>query len=440
MKNHLIISTLLIFGLHSCSDQATRNTTATAEQPDSVQANQTSLNLPEPYATKSATNLSRVIGWDDKNTPKAPEGFTVSKFAGDLDNPRWIYVLPNGDVLVAETRKNEKIAEKLVKTATGQSTLIKNKLGNHITLFRDKDKDGTPEFHSTLLHDLHMPFGMLLLNNYFYVANTDAIWRYPYKLGDTTITAKGEKIIDLPAGGRHWTKNIIANANGSKIYIAIGCASDHGEDGMEKEERRACILEINPDGSGERMYASGLRNPVGMDWQPGTSILWTAVNERDELGNDLPPDYITSVKEGGFYGWPYSYFGQHKDPRIKQDEQRPDLVEKAIVPDVPVGAHTASLGLAFYTQKSFPQKYMNGAFVGQHGSWNREPLSGYKVLFVPFNNNKPGTPEDFLTGFVADESASKVYGRPVGVAVTANGDLLVADDAGNTVWRVSYNK
>lgn len=442
MKNYLIISlSLLTIVLYSCSEQPSKNATASIELSDSVQTNNVQkLNLPEPYATKSATNLSRVIGWDDERTPKAPEGFTVSKFASDLDNPRWIYVLPNGDVLVAETRKNEKVAEKLVKTATGQSTLIKNKLGNHITLFRDKDNDGNPEFHSTLLHNLHMPFGMLLLNNYLYIANTDAIWRYPYKTGDTTITAKGEKIIDLPGGGRHWTKNIIANADGSKIYIAVGSASDHAEDGIEKEERRACILEINPDGSGERLYASGLRNPVGMDWAPGTNTLWTVVNERDELGNDLPPDYITSVKEGGFYGWPYSYFGQNKDPRIKEEEQRPDLVKKAIVPDVAVGAHTASLGLVFYIKNTLPQKYRNGIFIGQHGSWNREPLSGYKVVFVPFNNNKPGTPEDFLTGFVADESASKVYGRPVGVAVMNNGDLLVADDAGNTVWRVSYTK
>lgn len=442
MKNYLIISlSLLTIVLYSCSQQPSKNATERAELTDSVQTNNSeNLNLPQPYATKSATNLSRVIGWDEDTTPKAPAGFTVSRFAGDLDNPRWIYVLPNGDVLVAETRKNEKVAEKLVKTATGQSTLIKNKLGNHITLFRDKDNDGNPEFHSILLQNLHMPFGMLLLNNHLYVANADAIWRYPYKTGDTTITAKGEKIIDLPGGGRHWTKNIIANADGSKIYIAVGSASDHAEDGIEKEERRACILEINPDGSGERLYASGLRNPVGMDWAPGTSTLWTAVNERDELGNDLPPDYITSVKEGGFYGWPYSYFGQNKDPRIKEEEQRPDLVKRAIVPDVPVGAHTASLGLVFYTKNTFPQKYRNGIFIGQHGSWNREPLSGYKVVFVPFNNNKPGSPEDFLTGFVADESASKVYGRPVGVAVMNNGDLLVADDAGNSVWRVSYTK
>lgn len=433
------VFTIFLVGIYGCSNQGSQTTSAGTTISDSMQSNQTPVSLPEPG--KSTVKISNVIGWDSGAIPTAPEGFTVTKFVGDLNNPRWIYVLPNGDILVAETKKKENIAEKAVSAVSGKSkSKGKSERANRITLFRDSNHDGKPELQSTFLQDLNMPFGMLLLKEHFYVANTDAVWSYPYKEGDTSITSKGEKILKLPSGGRHWTRNIIANKEGSKLYVAIGCASDHAEDGMEKEERRACIIEINPDGSGERIYASGLRNPVGMDWAPGTTTLWTAVNERDELGDDLPPDYITSVKEGGFYGWPYSYYGQHIDTRIREEEQRPDLVQKAIVPDVAVGGHTASLGLAFYDEKKFPKKYHNGAFVGQHGSWNRSVLSGYKVIFVPFTNNKPGVPEDFLTGFIANEQESKVYGRPVGVAVTSDGALLVADDAGNTVWRVSYSK
>jgi glucose/arabinose dehydrogenase len=277
---------------------------------------------------------------------------------------------------------------------------------------------------------------MLIIGNNFYVANTDGLVKFPYKPGSTFITEKGKQIISYPGGPRHWTRNIIANADGSKIYISIGSSSDHAEDGIDKEQRRAMILEINPDGSGEKVYASGLRNPVGMDWAPGTQILWTAVNERDELGDDLVPDYLTSVKEGGFYGWPYSYWGKHKDPRVK--EEKPDLVDKAIIPDVPLDNHSAPLGLAFYTKTSFPAKYRDGAFIGQHGSWNKSTLAGYKVVFVPFKNGKPsGRPEDFLTGFIADKSSNKVYGRPVGVTVLQDGSLLVADDGSNIIWRVA---
>jgi glucose/arabinose dehydrogenase len=298
------------------------------------------------------------------------------------------------------------------------------------------NKDGTPEMREIFIEKLNRPLGMLALKGYFYIANTEGLYRYPYKSGETKITSKGEKIVELPAGGynNHWTRNILANADGSKIYISVGSASNVADHGIEEEKRRACILEVNPDGSGERVYASGLRNPVGMDWAPGSNVLWTAVNERDKLGDDLVPDYITSVKEGGFYGWPYAYFGQNEDPRRKGE--RPDLVAKTIVPDVPVGAHTSSLGLAFYNKTQFPAKYHNGAFVGQHGSWNRSKLSGYKVVFVPFRNGKPvGKPEDFLTGFV--ESEKKVYGRPVDVTVMNDGSLLVNDDSGNVIWRVS---
>ena len=281
---------------------------------------------------------------------------------------------------------------------------------------------------------------MLVIGDSFYVANTDGLIRYPYKPGNTKITAAGTKILSLPAGGynNHWTRNLIANADNSKIYVSVGSGSNVGENGMEHEVRRANILEINPDGTGETIYASGLRNPVGMAWAPGSSTLWTAVNERDGLGDNLVPDYITSVKKGGFYGWPYSYFGQHEDPRMKG--LKPDLVAKAIVPDVPVGSHTASLGLAFYTGNKFPEKYSNGAFIGQHGSWNRSELSGYKVAFVPFKDGKPSGPlQDFLTGFVANVEKGEVYGRPVGVAVAADGALLVADDVSHTIWRVAAN-
>jgi glucose/arabinose dehydrogenase len=397
--------------------------------------------LPEPYATKSVVKTAKVIGWSEGIAPKAPAGFTVTKFADGLQNPRWIYVLPNGDVLVAETKKEEKPMEKIVSKISGRSKAHgESDVVNRISLFRDRNKDGIPEVHTEFLTGLNMPFGMLVLKDYFYVANTDALWRYPYKDGETSIKAAGERLLDLPPVGRHWTRNIIANKEGTKIYITVGSSTDHADNGYDKETRRACILEVNPDGSGERIYASGLRNPVGLAWSPGSGALWAAVNERDELGDDLPPDFITSIKEGGFYGWPFSYYGQHKDPRIKEEDQHNDLVQKAIVPDVPLGTHTASLGLAFYEASMFPVNYLNGAFVGQHGSWNRSVFSGYKVVFVPFNNGRIGKPQDFLTGFIADEPSGKVYGRPVGVTVAQDGSLLVADDAGNTVWRVSYKR
>lgn len=415
MKNAILFIACFALACHSPVTKSQKDSLAAGSN-DEVQTNSTTVELPPPYKTESSRNSSHVIGWENDATPIAPAGFTVTKYAGDLENPRWIYVLPNGDVLVAESNKKR------------------------IQLFRDSNKDGHPDLQTVFLEKLDQPFGMLLLNNYFYVANQNSVIRFPYTKGATSITAPGEKILDLPESGRHWTRNLTANPNGTKIYVSVGSGSDHAENGIESENRRACILEINPDGSGERLFASGLRNPVGMDWAPGTSTLWTAVNERDELGDDLVPDFITSVKDGGFYGWPYSYFGQHEDPRIEAADKRPDLVKKAIVPDVPLGSHTASLGLAFYTGKTFPAKYKNGAFIGQHGSWNRSVLSGYKVVFIPFVNGKPGTPEDFLTGFIADESKSKVYGRPVGVAVLPDGSLLVADDAGNAIWRVSSNQ
>jgi glucose/arabinose dehydrogenase len=397
------------------------------------------LNLPAPDEKSSVKNYSKVIGWPAGKTPIAPRGFTVSKFADGLQNPRWMYVLPNGDVLVAEAKTEEKNPVKKVGAMVTGASKSGNasKPGNRITLFRDTNKDGTYETKEFFLTDLKQPFGMLLLGDFFYVANTDSVWRYPYKTGQTKITDKGEKILDLPANGRHWTRNLIANASGSKIYIAVGSGTDHAEDGVDKEVLRANILEINPSGSGERVFASGLRNPVGMGWSNGK--LWAAVNERDELGNDLVPDYLTEVREGGFYGWPFSYWGNHLDPRLKGAGT--DKVKNAIEPNVSLGSHTASLGLAFYDQTAFPGKYHQGAFIGQHGSWNRAVLSGYKVAFVPFKDGKPaGEPEDFLTGFISNLKTSEVYGRPVGVTVLPDGSILVADDVSNVIWKVTYTE
>lgn len=377
--------------------------------------------LPPPYATESKSNSSSVLKWPEGGTPKAPEGFTVSKFADGLENPRWTYIAPNNDIFVVEsgTRASK----------------------NQITLFRDADKDGKFETRSVFISGLNKPFGMLVLKDFFYIANTDGLYRYPYTNSPLKLHTQGTKILELPAGGynNHWTRNLLASKDGSKIYISVGSGSNVGENGMDKEVRRAAILEINPDGTGEKIFASGIRNPVGMDWNPANGELWTAVNERDELGDDLVPDYVTSVKRDGFYGWPYSYFGNILDPRMKGEGK--DLAAKAIVPDVPVGAHTASLGLAFYTKDAFPAKYKNGIFVGQHGSWNRAKISGYKVIFVPFANGKPsGKPEDFLTGFIANEEKAEVYGRPVAVTVMNDRSLLVNDDSGDTIWQVTVKK
>jgi glucose/arabinose dehydrogenase len=404
--------------------------------------------LPQPYATRSSTNFSKVIGWKDGKVPMAPQGFTVTKFADALDHPRWIYVADNGDIFVAESNT---ILKGVVKIGSKVSRKIRTQgygvSANRITLFRDTDKNGIPESRHVFMEGLKQPFGMLILQNHFYVANTNALLQIPYTPGSTSLSVlSGKQIVLLPDGGGkikkniHWTRNIITNETKDKIYIAVGAGSNVAEHGLENEIRRANILEINPDGSDERVYASGLRNPVGMDWAPGTKTLWAAVNERDLLGDELVPDYITAVKENGFYGWPFAYFGQHEDPRWK-DKQQPHMVQKSIIPDVPVGSHTASLGLAFYNKKSFPEKFHNGAFVAQHGSWNRSVLSGYKVIFIPFSNGKPsGPPEDFLTGFVSDLSKEEVHGRPVCVAFLEDGSMLVTDDVSNTIWRVSANK
>ncbi len=426
MKKYILLLALSSFSIYSCKSEQKKNseemaTTQVSQAADTVQTAIGPLVLPKPYATKSVRNSNSLVDWPEGKMPIAPAGFTVTKFADGFKNPRWTYIAPNGDMFVAESGRRGV---------------------DRITLLRDANKDGTPEVREIFLDDLNAPLGMLVLNNNFYVANTDGLYKYPYKEGQTSLkNSKGQKIVELPAGGynNHWTRNIITNKTKDKIYISVGSSSNVAEHGMDEEVRRANILEVDLNGQNEKVYASGLRNPVGMDWNPVNGELWTAVNERDELGDNLVPDYVTSVKEGGFYGWPYSYFGQLKDPRLEGEGA--DLVAKAIVPDVSVGPHTASLGLAFYTADSFPAKYKNGAFVGQHGSWNRSTLSGYRVVFIPFENGKPtGEPQDFLTGFIADENDSEVYGRPVGVAVTPSGDLLVNDDSGNTIWKVSYSK
>ena len=425
----------------ACGQKKDVNQTA-----ETVATADTTITLPAPYTTKSSVHFSNVIGWPGGKTPKAPAGFTVAEYARDLASPRWLYVAPNGDIFVAEANTERKgIKQAVINAATGQNKSERSgPSANRITLLRDTNNDGKPDLRETFLTGLNQPFGMLVLGNSFYAANTDGLMRYDYKPGQTKITAPGKKILNLPAGGynNHWTRNLLASPDGKKIFVSVGSGSNVGEHGPENERRRANILEINPDGTGERIYASGLRNPVGMAWQPTTKKLYAAVNERDELGDDLVPDYLTSVKEGAFYGWPYAYYGQNEDPRRKGE--RPDLVRKAVVPDVPLGAHTASLGLAFYDKmpgpgSTFPEKYHNGAFIGQHGSWNRAQFSGYKVIFVPFQDGNPGKPEDFLTGFLTGKD-KEAYGRPVGVAVLPDGSLLVADDAAGRIWRVTANK
>ena len=437
MKTNLIcqVLLLLIFAASAGCDQNKPNPAEAAVVKDSSQQ---IIQLPAPYQTKSVKNFCKVIGWPKGKMPTVAAGFEVNLFADSLDNPRNIYVAPNGDIFVSEANTELNAVMRLGADIIGIGKSQKyGKSANDIILLRDTNGDGIPDLRTVFLSGLNQPYGILVLGGSFYIANTDGILKYPYVPGQTTMTAPGKKILSLPAGGynNHWTRNLRANADGTKIFVAVGSGSNVGEHGMDHERRRADILEINPDGSGERVFASGLRNPAGMDIQPGTGTLYTSVNERDELGDELVPDYFTSVKEGGFYGWPYAYFGRHADPRLKG--QHPDLVKKTIMPDVSLGAHTASLGLVFYTGSAFPKKYINGAFIGQHGSWNKSVLAGYKVVFVPFVNSKPGKPEDFLTGFMDDPTKREVYGRPVGVAVTNDGALLVADDTSNKIWRVS---
>jgi glucose/arabinose dehydrogenase len=397
-----------------------------------------------PAPTKSLLPKIKVVdarGWPSDESPKAADGLRTNAFARDLDHPRWLYVLPNGDVLVAETNAPPRpddgkgikgwFFKRYQKKAGGGVPSA-----DRITLLRDTDGDGVADMRSVLVPNLTSPFGMVLVGNDLYIANTDALVRVPYSEGTTRIAARPQRVAPLPAGtiNHHWTKNVVATPDGARLYVSVGSNSNVGENGIDKEDRRASILEIDPQSGTQRVFAAGLRNPVGMVWEQRTNALWVAVNERDELGSDLVPDYMTAVREGGFYGWPYSYYGSHVDDRVKP--QRPDLVAKAIVPDYALGPHTASLGLTSARGNTLSARFKEGMFVGQHGSWNREPRSGYKVVFVPFADGKPsGKPIDVLSGFVRENGDA--MGRPVGVAIDRSGALLVADDVGNTVWRVS---
>jgi len=398
--------------------------------------------LPPPqHALIPTVNIAPAIGWPSGATPQGAQGTRVNAFASDLDHPRWLLVLPNGDVLVAESNAPPKPEDG--KGIKGWLMgLVMKRAGaavpsaNRITLLRDSDGDGVADFRSVLLQGLNSPFGMALIGNELYVANSDSVLRFPYAAGDTQITAPGTKIVDLPAGpiNHHWTKNLIASRDGTKLYVTVGSNSNVGERGMAVEAERAAIWEVDIASGTHRLFAGGLRNPNGLAWEPDSGALWTVANERDELGSDLVPDYLTSVRDGGFYGWPYSYYGQHVDDRVKP--QRPDLVASAIVPDYALGPHTASLGLISSIGTTLPPTFATGMFVGQHGSWNRRPPSGYKVIFVPFAKGKPsGDPIDVLTGFLSEDG--KAFGRPVGVALDKHGSLLVADDVGNVIWRVS---
>ena len=401
--------------------------------------------LPEPNKTLIPTvNIAPAIGWPEGGKPTAAAGTQVASFAEGLDHPRWLYVLPNGDVLVAETNAPPKPDD----SSGIRGWVMKKVMGkagagvpspNRITLLRDADHDGVAETRTVFLQNLNSPFGMTLVGNDLYVADTDRLLRFNYEPGATEIKSQPIKVVDLPGGtlNHHWTKNVIASKDGSKLYVTVGSNSNVGENGLDKEEGRAAIWEVDRATGNHRIFASGIRNPNGLAWEPTNGALWTAVNERDEIGSDLVPDYITSVKDGGFYGWPFSYYGQHVDVRVSP--QNPDLVAKAIAPDYAVGPHTASLGLTFAEGNTLPAQFKEGAFIGQHGSWNRKPHSGYKVIFVPFTGGKPsGKPVDVLTGFLdKDENA---LGRPVGVVIDQQGGLLVADDVGNKVWRVSATK
>lgn len=423
----------MVAGLVACGD------TALLAPSEGMGPNPT---LPAPRTTPLPTvNIAPAKGWPAGVMPTPMAGLAVTALASGLDHPRWVHVLPNGDVLVAESNAPPKPEDgKGLKGMIMKWAMKRAGAGvpsaNRITLLRDADGDGQAETRTVFLQNLNSPFGMALVGNTLYVANSDAVVRFPYETGQTSIAAAPVKVVDLPGGpiNHHWTKNIIASADGGKLYATVGSNSNVGERGMAAEEGRAAIWEIDPKTGSHRVFASGLRNPNGMGWSPEGGALWTVVNERDEIGSDLVPDYLTSVKDGAFYGWPYSYYGQNVDERVKPP--RPDLVAKAVSPDYALGSHVAPLGMVFSEGKALPQALANGVFVGEHGSWNRRPHSGYKVVFVPFAAGKPaGLPVDVLTGFLSAEGHA--YGRPVGVAMDKRGALLVADDVGNVVWRVS---
>ncbi|MBO9652242.1 MAG: sorbosone dehydrogenase family protein [Variovorax sp.] len=403
--------------------------------------------LPPPVKTMIPTiNIAPAVGWADAAGPTAPEGFVVTAFARGLDHPRMVYTLPNGDVLVVESNRPPKPESGeskglMAKVRDKAMDIVQKRAGagvpsaDRITLLRDTDGDGVADVRKVFIDKLSSPFGVVLVGKELFIANAEALVRMPYADGDTGASAAPVKVTDLPAGiNHHWTKHVVANRDGTKLYVTVGSNSNVGENGLRVEEGRASVWEVDPKTGQKRLFASGLRNPVAVDWEPSTQALWAVVNERDELGSDLVPDYLTSVEDGAFYGWPWSYYGNHVDTRV--EPQRPDMVAKAVVPDYALGSHRAPLGIAFSSPRGMPPQFANGAFIGEHGSWNRKPMAGYKVVFVPFDNGRPsGQPVDFLTGFLsADE---KAQGRPVGVALDKSGALLVADDVGNAVWRVA---
>jgi glucose/arabinose dehydrogenase len=396
--------------------------------------------LPAPeHALIPTVDIAPAEPWPQGTHPIPAAGLAASAYASGLDHPRWLYVLPNGDVLVAESNKPGNAPKESGIRARIQSMMQKRagagvESPNRIVLLRGVAANGTAAIKTVFMQGLNSPFGMALVGKHLYIANADALMRFPYQGGETSITATGDKVMDLPSGiNHHWTKNVAASPDGKKLYVTVGSNSNAAENGMDAEQGRAAIWEVDIASGKSRIFASGLRNPNGLAFQPQTRALWAAVNERDELGNELVPDYMTKVEDGAFYGWPYSYYGQHVDTRVKPP--RPDMVTRAIPPDYALGAHTASLGLAFYDADLMPQ-FKNGALVGQHGSWNRKPHSGYKLIYVPFTNGKPsGPPQDVLTGFLSKDG--KANGRPVGVAVDKQGAILLADDVGNVVWRIT---
>ena len=429
-----IISIFLIVILYSCQ------TIPSADLPISSVGKNPQLPEPSPSIIPTVI-IAKASQWPQGQMPHVKEGFNINLYSKELIHPRWLYVLPNGDVLVAQSNKQPPKKTSSLKDLVAKYIMKRAGAGidspDKISLLRDKNSDGIAEFSSDFLTELHSPFGMALIGNDLYVANTNAVMRFHYELGDTKIDIKKyppEKIVDLPEGdiNYHWTKNIIASLDGSKLFVTIGSNSNIGENGLSQEQDRAAILEVDLKTRQKRMYASGLRNPNGLAWQPLTNQLWTVVNERDELGNDLVPDYLTSVDDGDFFGWPYVYYKNHRDPRVKE------IMPKNLnlrSPDYALGSHVAALGLVFSNASQFTAPYNNGVFVSEHGSWNRKPRSGYKVVFIPFNNNQPhGLPIDIVTDFVVEDEA---YGRPVGVVIDKKGNLLIADDVGNRVWRVT---
>ena len=428
----ILLATVAGLGLAGCDDHA-------GDPKRQIGANPV---LPEiQQYLMPPMRVAKVVGWGEDETPAVPQGLQVHALATGLEHPRSLYVLPNGDVLVVESNGPKAPVNRPKDIITGwvQSFAgAKAKNANRITLLRDNG-DGSPKLRTVFLDHLNSPFGVALVGHDLYVANTDAIVRYPYQDGQTSITAAGTKLTDLPGGpiDHHWTKALLASPDGSKLYVGVGSNSNITENGIGAEYERAAIWEVDRTSGAHRIFASGIRNPTGLQWEPETGKLWAIANERDEIGPDLVPDYLTSVQDGGFYGWPYSYYGQHLDPRV--EPQRPDLVAKAIIPDYSLSSHVAPLGVAMYTGADLPANYRSGAFVAEHGSWNRTPLNGYKVVFVPFSGGQPSGPaQDVVTGFLDADNHAR--GRPVGLAVDRSGGLLIADDVGDTVWRVSSRR